>query len=76
MKQNNEYSNCKLHMSTHSVEQSIQRGIEFDVIEKIVKTGNDVKGKHSNRKYRKMGTITIPFIPKICNLFIITVLRR
>ncbi len=67
---------CKIHMKGHPLKQSLDRGIGPETINKIVREGNDIRGKYKNHKYRKLGKIEVSFIPKVCNIFLITAMRR
>jgi hypothetical protein len=67
--------NCKIHIRGHAQEKRLERGIEKEIVKKIINEGNDIKGKYRNRKYRKLGNIEVSYVPKPCNIFIVTVIK-
>ncbi|MCK4613741.1 MAG: hypothetical protein KAU14_02970 [Thermoplasmata archaeon] len=66
---------CKINISNHPLKRSVERGVDFETIMKIIENGNDIKGKYKYRKYRKLGKIVVSFIQKPCNIFVVTILR-
>ncbi len=72
----NDFKECKINPSRHCLKRSLERGIEIETIEKVIKEGNEIRGKYPNNKYRKLGKIEAAFVPRVCNIFVVTVMRR